>query len=445
LQSLVCAVGLSSITMSLIALLLLFLSPFLFKKYSPKWQYYSWLVIIIGFIFPFRPHFRFAPVKVRILTIDTYTSKESTMSTLNSGVEIFTDSDASAISVFNMIGYIWIVGMCFVLGYHIIKHYRFTRMVKRWSDEVTDKQVLAILNVLKTDMGITKEVQLKRCPFIPSPMMFGFTSPTILLPAASYHKDELVFILKHELVHFVRKDTWYKCLVLLAISIHWFNPVVHFISKAINLHCELSCDQDVIGDADCITRQQYSETIIAVIRYQSRAKTVLSTTFYGGTKGMKKRIISIMDTSSKKGGITILIGIFIITIGISVAFTSSSFKEDKNESSVKKVTVTAAATSGKPGVEQPPYSDGAVLPLLQYDSEMHVYRYKGKWVRLIDDRYIWNGMSYGGLSTGSEGDNNTWGDFIDLKTVRNPNTNKIEQLLELSKEEARTILATLNQ
>jgi len=41
-------------------------SPLLSKRYSAKWQYYTWLVIIIGFIIPFRPDFNFGLFKVNI-------------------------------------------------------------------------------------------------------------------------------------------------------------------------------------------------------------------------------------------------------------------------------------------------------------------------------------------------------------------------------------------
>jgi beta-lactamase regulating signal transducer with metallopeptidase domain len=96
--------------------------------------------------------------------------------------------------------------------------------------------------------------------------------------------DELRFIIKHELVHYKRKDLLYKYLVLAATAIHWFNPVVHLISKAIDVLCEISCDAEVIRNTSADTRKKYSEAIIGVAMYQIKQKTALSTNFNGGKK-----------------------------------------------------------------------------------------------------------------------------------------------------------------
>jgi len=130
--------------------------------------------------------------------------------------------------------------------------------------------------------------------------MIGFVNPRILLPKSDIEEDELRFILRHELVHYKRKDLWYKCLVLIATAIHWFNPIVYLMAEAIDILCEMSCDAEVIRSTDADTRQHYSETIIGVVKYQSKMKTALSTNFYGGKKGMKNRIFSIMDTGKKR-------------------------------------------------------------------------------------------------------------------------------------------------
>jgi beta-lactamase regulating signal transducer with metallopeptidase domain len=46
-----------------------------------------------------------------------------------------------------------------------------------------------------------------------------------------FTEDELRFILMHELVHCKRKDLYYKFLILIAISMHWFNPIAYLIAS----------------------------------------------------------------------------------------------------------------------------------------------------------------------------------------------------------------------
>lgn len=124
------------------------------------------------------------------------------------------------------------------------------------------------------------------------------------------------------MVHFKRKDLWYKSLVLIAAAIHWFNPLIYLIVKAIDIQCELSCDAEVVRNMGADIRLSYSETIIGVVRYKSSIATAFSTNFYGGKKGMKSRIFSIMDTGKKKTGLVILCVALMLTVGTGAAFAA---------------------------------------------------------------------------------------------------------------------------
>lgn len=79
------------------------------------------------------------------------------------------------------------------------------------------------------------------------------------------------------MVHFKRRDLWYKSLVLAAAAIHWFNFLVYLMVKVIDLQCELYCDAEVVRSKGVDIRRSYDETIIGVVRYHSKLKTVLST------------------------------------------------------------------------------------------------------------------------------------------------------------------------
>jgi hypothetical protein len=153
--------------------------------------------------------------------------------------------------------------------------------------------------------------------------MIGFKNPRILLPKTGLAHDEISFILKHELIHYKRKDLWYKYLILIATAIHWFNPVVCHMSKAVGVICEMSCDAEVVRSTDADTRRHYSETIIGMVKYQSKLKTALSTNFNGGKKNMKNRISSIMDTNKKRVGAVIICAVLIGALGTGVAFAAN--------------------------------------------------------------------------------------------------------------------------
>jgi hypothetical protein len=214
-------------------------------------------------------------------------------------------------------------------------------MVKRWSVTVTDGQPFKILKDLKMELGVSAAIRVCRCMCIGSPMLTGFIKPCILLPDTDWNDVELRLIIKHELVHLKRKDLEYKFLVLLATAVHWFNPIVHLIGKAIDISCELSCDFETVRNTSKGVCLRYSETILGVVKYQSKLKTALSTNFFGGRNGMRKRIFSIMDTSKKKAGLTIVCIALIATLGIGFAFAANT---DGTASQAKRSDYTTGTT-----------------------------------------------------------------------------------------------------
>jgi len=403
-----------SVTMSALALLYMANAPLLSKRYTERSRYYAWLIIVIGLIIPFRPQISNAIVSINI-------PSETTASVIQAGNETHI-AVAYRIAWWHMAATVWLAGVLVSLAYHPIKHYRFVKMTRRWSCNIADEQTLALFASLKEEMGITRRIGLFMCQCVDSPMMIGSARPQIFLPTAELTRDELRFILKHELVHYKRKDLLYKYLVLAATAMHWFNPVVYLMAKTIDLLSELSCDAEVIRSADSYTRQRYSETIIGVVKFQSKLRTALSTNFYGGKKDMKNRISSIMDASRKKTGIVITGFLLLLTIGIGTAFTESlkpgantasyfDFEENLRqiyaeiERKWAEIEETSRASSVQTFSVYEQYG-------LAYKKETDRLYYNGELVRYFEDNQAPNGTFRGTVKLGADGN-------IDVHAVRN--------------------------
>lgn len=374
-----------SVTMSALALFYMAVTPLLIKRYSVTSRYYTWLVIVIGLIIPFRPQFSNAIVKVNIPSNTVVSNIQIGNGTpVTAPFENALPFALSSISLWQIAMVVWLTGMILFFAYHVIKHHRFLKVVSRWSKSITDEQVLTLIQDLKTEMRLTKNIDLQFCDSIGSPMMLGFVNPRILLPKADFAKEELYFILKHELVHYQRKDLWYQCLVLIATAIHWFNPIIYLMARAINIQCELSCDEKVVYGTSADNRLFYSETIIGVVKYQSKLKTSLSTNFYGGKKGMKKRIYSIMDMSKKKIGLAVLCGVLILTLGTGFVFAV-------NIGAQKPQTTNVAVADTNP--QQLPYTPTNKELLTEYGKYGIEFDKNGKMLfnnELV--RYFWDGV-----------------------------------------------------
>jgi len=311
--------------MSVISLLYVAITPLLARRYSAKSRYYAWLIIVVGLVIPFRP--QLSNSVVEIVTTETATPAiyvGNGTTAINPIQNAGFTSTSFSVSWWQIALIIWLVGVVVFLAYQAVMHYRFIKTSKRWSEVITNKRDLALLEGLKSEMGLSNQIDFLQCDSVGSPMLVGVFKPRLLLPKGDFRRDELYFILKHELVHYKRKDLWYKCLVMAATAIHWFNPIVYLITRAIDVLCEMSCDDEVIGNTGTDMRLHYSEAIIGVVKYQTRLKTAFSTNFYGGKNGMKKRIFSIMDTGKKRVGVALLCTVLLLTIGVGAAFATSS-------------------------------------------------------------------------------------------------------------------------
>jgi len=337
-----------SLAMSLIASFYMVLNPLLARWLSEKLRYYAWLIILIGLIIPIRPVWSGALIRVglpseavqpmiQIGNEQAGGAMPITFLPLSAqGAPFAYAARESSPDWWQAAFAIWLVGLIVFISVHLVNHYYFMNRVKRWSKNIADEKSNMLFENLKAEMGISKQISLLECEGVGSPMMLGFVKPKILLPSADLADDELRFILKHELVHYKRGDLFFKSLVLLATAMHWFNPAVYMAARAINALGELSCDAEIVQNADDDTRKQYSETLIGVVRYKSRFKTVLSTNFYGGKKDMKNRITSIMTTNKKKATFGSIVGAFALVAVLGVG-TLTAFAAERPQTETKRI------------------------------------------------------------------------------------------------------------
>ncbi len=362
MQGFVLTMAACSITMSALALVFILVTPLLAKWHSAKSRYYAWLVIVIGLIIPFRPFFGDAVVKFNIPVeavapaVAVGDTATTTSQNINSPNKITNDmtvaSQPRPLSGWEIAVIIWAAGAVLFLAYNAFKHIRVVRTTRRWQDRIEDGQCFDMLQSIKTEMGINKPIGLYDCPCVSSPMTMGVVRHHILLPHTNFDTDELRHILIHEMVHIRRRDLWFRALTLLATAVHWFNPIVYLAASAIDLLCEISCDDEVVRGADVDSRLRYTETIIGVVKARSKLQTALSTSFYSGKEGMKRRIASIMDTATKRTGPKIAGIVLLVTLGTGFVF----------------------ATTAVPAIAQPSASNpGDTIAIIEALNDWYVY------------------------------------------------------------------------
>jgi len=125
-----------SAAMSVIALFYMAIMPILARRYSERGRYYAWLIIVVGLIFPFRPQFDNAIVKVNV-SAETATPIIQIRNGTPLTIPVENAVLPPAISWWQVAAVVWLVGAVTFLAYHVVKHYRFVKMAGRWSEVVT--------------------------------------------------------------------------------------------------------------------------------------------------------------------------------------------------------------------------------------------------------------------------------------------------------------------
>lgn len=297
------------------------------KRYAPRWLYLAGLILAIGFLIPLRPQVvipvQAPPVAAAVLQTDApeaAAAQQAATITLGAGApENPPAPTPPRLTPWELAFCAWALGAAAVLGYHAARHRRFMKTATRWMEPVRDPRVLALFEETKQELGVTGKLALKRCPCVPGPMLVGFFRPAVLLPEELPPDQDLRMILRHELVHYRRRDLWSKAASVLAMAIHWFNPAAYLLARALALHCEISCDEAAMRGLGTDLRQHYAMAILGVARVQTRRLTVLSTSFYGGKDSMKKRIASIVDATPGKAGVLLLALTLVLTLGAGTA------------------------------------------------------------------------------------------------------------------------------
>jgi beta-lactamase regulating signal transducer with metallopeptidase domain len=223
-------------------------------------------------------------------------------------------------------------------------------MARRWSEKVTNTDTLLMFRAAKRELGIRQGVNLMTCACIKTPMMIGFVRPTVLLPRFEIPSDELRSILKHELIHFKRRDLWCKALMLVTLSLHWFNPIVHIMLKRTMELCEISCDERVLKGASEKSRALYGEAIIGVIR-NGGMSTSLSTNFFTSIEGVKSRVYAIMDTKDKRFSPVLMMAVVGLSLLCMTAFAiapqAAALQPDSSSDSINAASITDNSTSNQ--------------------------------------------------------------------------------------------------
>ncbi|VHY39625.1 beta-lactamase inducer [Clostridioides difficile] len=282
----------TTIVCSLGICLLLFLKRYLFKKFSKRFNYYIWLIIVFRmllFLFNYT------------IVYEVKEPKENAVGNNIAQINISTDNNLMLYVV-----YLWLFVTIVIAVYTFIKYTRFKNLVVDVSYDIEDNDINCIYKNLLKELNIKKKIELRGSDELISPAGMGLFKSYIFLPDYPYSKSELTWILKHELMHFKNKDILIKFLVLSVRIIYWFNPLVYVMSNKVNLDCELCCDESVIYNCSFNDKKEYALALIKSIKLSKECNRGILLTDFNRTN-LEKRLESIISKKFKNGVFVVII------------------------------------------------------------------------------------------------------------------------------------------
>ena len=162
-----------------------------------------------------------------------------------------------------------------------------------WVAGVAVMALYSLVGLLRLKKKLRESVLLEKGIYeaedIPSPFVMGLVAPKIYLPVGMEQRERK-YILAHERQHIRRLDPTWKALGFLALSLHWFNPLVWV---AFFLGCrdmEMSCDEAVLKQLGPEIRGDYAASLLKI----STSRPIIAGTPLafgeGDTKGRIKNL-----------------------------------------------------------------------------------------------------------------------------------------------------------
>jgi beta-lactamase regulating signal transducer with metallopeptidase domain len=158
----------------------------------------------------------------------------------------------------------YIAVLLFLLSRRLVKAHRL-RVLLRFASPAAPALVESV-NSLCGELGV-KRCELMVLPAMISPGTVYWRNPRILLPESCGETSapDLVDVLRHELVHIVRRDYLIAALSDAVCALLFFHPAVWIARKKMRLERELACDLAVV-EARPEHRADYADNLARFMR-----------------------------------------------------------------------------------------------------------------------------------------------------------------------------------
>jgi len=288
-----------------IIVVMIMMSKFVFKdKFSPKWHYFIWFILLLKLMMPVDLESNFGIMPQ--INIQKYVEESMSM-TIDSDdqpqdlpIEEFgekkrfdvmpkaTHTNESPVKFLTILERLWAAIALALLFIKITFEWLFL-MKQRKTQILVNPMINELLRELKDDVGIKRHVDVCIEKMNNVPRVYGLIRPRIIISEQvlySSDKSRLRHILLHELSHIKQNDILVNIMKNLLFCLYFFNPIIIWGLKRMAVDCESACDARVLKILTPKQHRNYGYTLISLISQLDNKSNALALSL-----GHKKNVI----------------------------------------------------------------------------------------------------------------------------------------------------------
>ncbi len=208
---------------------------------------------------------------------------------------------------------VWVCGLLLVFAENVYKYIK--AKAQKANPQMCKANYLEIFDRIKKELGIRKRITLLCASDIKTVCTIGIFQKYIIIPERDMTDEEIYYSLKHELLHVKRADVAWRYIGVLAVLMHWFNPLVYLYLYVMSIYCEQSCDAILVQNLDKTERKKYGELIINMSQDEEFGKWKYQTYLSGSKKIIEWRLKSMLKVGKRKrikGVVSLMLGATIL-------------------------------------------------------------------------------------------------------------------------------------
>jgi beta-lactamase regulating signal transducer with metallopeptidase domain len=169
-------------------------------------------------------------------------------------------------------------------------------LCRRRGTIVDDPVVSELVETIRAAVGCSRPVEVRELPGLTTPATAGWRSPVVLLPHdwRAWHDADRLAVFAHELAHIARGDYAAGLVAELAVALHFYHPLVHWLSR--RLHWQQEIAADAVGARITGGRDAYLQTLAKLaLKQEERSPCWPARAFLPARGTLIRRIAMLQD------------------------------------------------------------------------------------------------------------------------------------------------------